>query len=53
MKPTEQELEDLIGQITELTWSYAIWWELANIENREAYRKAMEAYPNYFDGVSP
>jgi hypothetical protein len=51
MKPTEQELEDLIGQIIELTWNYAIWWELANKENRAAYSKAMEAYPNYFLAV--
>jgi len=51
MKPTEKDLEDLIGQIIELTWSYAIWWELANIKNREAYRKAMEAFPNYFRAV--
>jgi hypothetical protein len=51
MKPTGPELEDLIGQITELTWSYAIWWDLANKENRAAYSKAMEAYPNYFRAV--
>lgn len=51
MKPTEQEIEDILGQVTELTQSYAIWWELANKENRAAYKTAIEAYPNYFMAV--
>ena len=51
MEPTEPELEVLIGQIIELTWSYAIWWELANKENRAPFSKAMEAYPNFFNAV--
>jgi len=48
MKPTGQQIQDIIGQVTELTWSYAIWWELVNKANRTAYKEAFEAFPNYF-----
>lgn len=48
MKPTGQQIQDIIGQVTELTWSYAIWWELVNKTNRIDFSKAFEAFPNYF-----
>jgi len=51
MKPTGQEIQDIVGQVTELTWNYAIWWEIVNKTNRERYKDVFEAYPNFFTAV--
>jgi hypothetical protein len=51
MKPTAQQIQDIVGQVTELTWSYAIWWELVNKENRPKFKFALGEYPNFFSAV--
>ena len=48
MKPTGQQIQDLVGQVTELTWSYAIWWELVDNKNRSKFEPAFKQYPNFF-----
>src|SRR6266481_4745991 len=52
MKPTPQEIQDIVGQVTELTWSYAIWWELVNKKNRPKFETAFREYPNFFTAVA-
>lgn len=51
MKPTGKEIQDIVGQVTELTWSYAIWWELVNKANRPQFELAFGEYPNFFSAV--
>ena len=48
MKPTGQQIQDIVNQVTELTWSYAIWWELVNSKNRSKFEAAFKQYPNFF-----
>lgn len=41
-------VQDSIGQVVELTWSYSLWWALVNKNDRTHNRSVIEAYPNYF-----
>lgn len=51
MKPSSDSIQDIKGQVTELTWSYAIWWELSYVQNRTRFKAVLQAYPNFFEAV--
>ncbi len=51
MKPSVNSIQDIKGQVIELTWSYVIWWELSYKENRARFKEVLQTYPNYFEAV--
>lgn len=44
----EDLLVDIEGQVIELTWGYAVWWVVADKDNRPRFQQVFETYPNYF-----
>jgi hypothetical protein len=52
VKPTKQQIEDIVSQATELTWSYSIWWELVKIHNEKLAKPLAYKYPNFYMAVA-
>lgn len=47
-RPVSDLIQDIVGQVIELTWCYSIWWVVADKSNRPKYQTVLMAYPNYF-----
>jgi hypothetical protein len=52
MKPTKAQMQDIIGQATELTWAYSIWWSIVGKQNQKVSKIAFRNYPNFCHAVA-